>query len=1018
MPQMFQTSGVESLDISGWDMRSVTSMHNMFLDASSLAELGLGANVNLHPTVELRRGIWWNGNDILTTSELITHHNANRPNATWTLEVDRQVTFNLNNGSAMARNESHFSPQTVQFGGIAAPPASDPVCQNREFIGWYTAVIGGEPFDFAARITSDTVVHARWGLLRPMYVVFHFDGQTVSLPVVDEAIDQTQVPVPATRYGRVGVPGQAFMGWYTSISARMHYINNPNRATAFNISQPIVPDMADASGHLNLHGSWLMYGDVNGDGVIDGIDRVLLQGFTMGEPIPIIIATADVNVDRRVDGIDRVLLQNFMLGGAVILGVPYPGRGNAGNGNAGRGMDLWDGFVFEGELAGAVVDAGESTLFAAGAVDVADIADIAYLNSEDAFVLEPGLSTAVDAADAQGDAMPYTREIQEQTAYHVGDISNIRTLDAVQYVNVTVGNNNLPPAYVYAASDSNSMTTYTTALFNGEYAITFYFASIAIEPTSATGQNGLVTRTITYTYDTARRLTREQVTGAGAITRVYTFDTRGNRTRMVVTGLENYTVTYMYDLNNRLTREEQVDSHGVVSAFVFTYDRNGNQRTRAEVGAMGLETRAYNAFNQLVQFSDGNVGVGGNPGVGGIVSTYSYRADGLRHTVMVNGIRMYHVWLRNHIVLERNGRREVTELYVRGAGGRLIRSHNHLWFLYNNRGDVVQRVDNTGQVLHTYRFGAFGVEINPDPSNSNRFRFAGEYHDLHRGNEIFLRARVYNARLGRFSQEDPLWNIHNSQDCIWSILQAGNLFVYCGNDPVNRIDPSGLAFFIIHCPDFGNQANWMGNQLTGDLPVYTFGVDNTPDFINKWNTLIYNYTNPIHGIFIFSHGFNHGIWFSSDDIGISMDGRNRHNTADIHSVAELNILYLHGAVHLFSCNTGHLDSYFRSGAISGRTGGNFAAALSTRVTGYGVVRAFDGAVSFGARGISPISTRITGNYRPRLASSLTGGQNGFVWLRDRYGQLGTQSQRSPRGVQQFRDGTLNNTFHPHPIFIR
>jgi len=57
MPQMFQTSGVESVDISGWDMRSVTSMHNMFLDASSLTELGLGANVNLHPTVELRRGI-------------------------------------------------------------------------------------------------------------------------------------------------------------------------------------------------------------------------------------------------------------------------------------------------------------------------------------------------------------------------------------------------------------------------------------------------------------------------------------------------------------------------------------------------------------------------------------------------------------------------------------------------------------------------------------------------------------------------------------------------------------------------------------------------------------------------------------------------------------------------------------------------------------------------------------------------------------------------------------------------
>jgi len=157
---------------------------------------------------------------------------------------------------------------------------------------------------------------------------------------------------------------------------------------------------------------------------------------------------------------------------------------------------------------------------------------------------------------------------------------------------------------------------------------------------------------------------------------------------------------------------------------------------------------------------------------------------------------MYHVWLRNHIVLERNGRREVTELYVRGAGGRLLRSHNHLWFLYNNRGDVVQRVDNTGQVLHTYRFSAFGVEINPDPSNSNPWRFNGEYHDMHRGGEIYLRARVYNARLGRFSQPDAFWGVHNIMRCRLAILQSGNLYMYALHNPVMWIDPNGLEIVL------------------------------------------------------------------------------------------------------------------------------------------------------------------------------------------------------------------------------
>jgi len=152
---------------------------------------------------------------------------------------------------------------------------------------------------------------------------------------------------------------------------------------------------------------------------------------------------------------------------------------------------------------------------------------------------------------------------------------------------------------------------------------------------------------------------------------------------------------------------------------------------------------------------------------------------------------MYHVWLRNHIVLERNGRREVTELYVRGAGGRLIRSHNHLWFVYNNRGDVAQRVDNAGQVLHTYRFSAFGVEINPDPSNSNPWRFNGEYHDMHRGGEVYLRMRNYNPRTGRFSQADPFFHaMHgNLQSCV---TQAGNLYMFVMHNPVMWVDPWGL----------------------------------------------------------------------------------------------------------------------------------------------------------------------------------------------------------------------------------
>jgi len=204
------------------------------------------------------------------------------------------------------------------------------------------------------------------------------------------------------------------------------------------------------------------------------------------------------------------------------------------------------------------------------------------------------------------------------------------------------------------------------------------------------------TRTITYTYDTARRLTREQETGYRAITRVYTFDNRGNRTRMTVTGEETYTVNYTYDLNNRLLREARTGSNP--STRTFTYDRNGNQLTSA--AGVQTETRTYNALNQLTRVT-----------APGMISEYIYRADGLRHSKTVNGVRTQHAWSCGNIVLERNATGTVTDRFERGAGGRLIRSLNHGWYLHDGRGSVVQRVGAQGNVLHTYRYSAFGVEI-------------------------------------------------------------------------------------------------------------------------------------------------------------------------------------------------------------------------------------------------------------------------------------------------------------------
>jgi len=351
-------------------------------------------------------------------------------------------------------------------------------------------------------------------------------------------------------------------------------------------------------------------------------------------------------------------------------------------------------------------------------------------------------------------------------------------------------------------------------------------------------------RTITYTYDMARRLTREQMVITGSTTRVRTFeyDARGNRTRMVSTGgsLHNYTVNNLYDLNNRLTRETRTGTGASITNF--SYDRNGNQLTSNTGGI--VETRTYNGLNMLTRVT--------RPGM---TADYTYRADGLRHTRNVNGHRVEHVWVKGQIVLERNAGGQVFNMFHIGlAINHRIFSHHHGYYLYNGRGDVVQRVDLNGNVIMTYRYDAFGNEIFADGltappdspvANNNPFRFSGEYWDWERG-EYYLRFRSYNPRTGRFTQPDPWWGIHNMQDCNLSILQSANLFVYVMSNPVNWRDPLGLFawneaddhWFALRyeVEKAGGSVWWVGEINTAFASIFGVTVgfqQGTPGVVNR-----------------------------------------------------------------------------------------------------------------------------------------------------------------------------------------
>jgi len=297
---------------------------------------------------------------------------------------------------------------------------------------------------------------------------------------------------------------------------------------------------------------------------------------------------------------------------------------------------------------------------------------------------------------------------------------------------------------------------------------------ISVQSVNSDG-NGVVTgnnntpvwasqRTENYTYDDLSRLAT--VNYGDGEQQSYQFDAMGNRTQKwdTITG----TTSYTYNAANMLL---------TAGGNSYTNDANGNTLTG------GGRTNTWDNENRLTQCVDASN-----------TSQYDYGADGLRRqqSVTSGGTTITtdygldgQIDIREWSVA--NGSLTPAATYLTGQRGveykRFDTSGLVDWYIYDGLGSVVAEINPSGSVLANQNYDVYGNIRTSSGTSQTTDHFVGNlgHQSDQASGLIYMRARYYDPLIGRFISEDP------GRD--WS-----NWFIYCGADPVNRVDVTGKSF--------------------------------------------------------------------------------------------------------------------------------------------------------------------------------------------------------------------------------
>ena len=263
------------------------------------------------------------------------------------------------------------------------------------------------------------------------------------------------------------------------------------------------------------------------------------------------------------------------------------------------------------------------------------------------------------------------------------------------------------------------------------------------------------TKSKSYGYDPLDRLSSAQGPWGSL---AYTYDGVGNRLKE---SNEEETL-YSYQANRLMSTTGQ-------KPYAFTYDANGN--TTAE----NVKGYIYNQNQRLIKVTE-------QSGEQTLTSgEYVYNGNGQRVKKTTAGQSTLFFYDTEGRLIGETGTTSVDYLFCNGKPIAKSEGSSIYYYHTDHLGTPQRMTDADKIVVWDGEFKPFGEIVDITGTIVNNLRFPGQYFDAETGlNYNYF--RDYNPKMGRYLQADPI-----------GFGGGVSLYTYVKNNPINWIDPSGLA---------------------------------------------------------------------------------------------------------------------------------------------------------------------------------------------------------------------------------